>query len=160
MNNGKPTPIIDTTRLAIPMMSRIAPLPLEFFTLAPDKIAKEQRAVGKTCDLAFGYQGGLNAFRKFSDQFTDEEIKEFNREWRAAHPAIRKFWFDVDRAAWTAVRERGRIICAGPVAFKSIGASLLLRLPSGRKITYPFARAVGDAERNTSHLATMLAVSS
>jgi DNA polymerase bacteriophage-type len=65
------------------------------FHVAPDKITKEQRAIGKTCDLAFGYQGGTKAFRKFSDQFTEDEIKKFNREWRAAHPAIRKFWFDL-----------------------------------------------------------------
>ena len=104
-----------------------------------------ERSVGKTCDLAFGYMGGLNAWRKFEpEKFTDAEVEQFKREWRAAHPAIVKFWYAVDRAAWTAVRERGRVVRCGPVAFKSNGAFLQLKLPSGRKISYPQPRIVGD----------------
>jgi DNA polymerase bacteriophage-type len=107
-----------------------------------------ERSVGKTCDLAFGYMGGINAWRKFEpDRFSDDEVKAFNSEWRAAHPAIKSFWYNVDRAALTAVRERGRIVRCGPIAFKSTGALLLLKLPSGRKISYPQPRAVGDEER-------------
>ena len=107
-----------------------------------------ERAVGKVCDLAFGYMGALGAWRNFEpDRFTDEEVKQFNREWRAAHPAIRRFWYNVDRAALTAVREHGRITRCGPIAFKSTGVFLLLKFPSGRRISYPMPRAVGDAER-------------
>jgi DNA polymerase len=103
------------------------------------------RGVGKVCDLAFGYMGGLNAWRKFEpEKFTDAEVEQFKREWRATHPAIVKFWYEVDRAAWTAVRERGRVVRCGPVAFKSNGAFLQLKLPSGRKISYPQPRIVGD----------------
>ena len=48
-----------------------------------------ERSVGKTCDLAFGYMGGLGAWRKFEpDKFTDEEVEKFKTEWRAAHPRI------------------------------------------------------------------------
>ena len=100
-----------------------------------------ERGVGKTCDLAFGYMGGLNAWRKFEpDRFTDAEVEQFKTEWRATHPAIVKFWYAVDRAAWEAVRERGRVVRCGPVAFKSNGAFLQLKLPSGRKISYPQPR--------------------
>src|SRR5215472_11048322 len=107
-----------------------------------------ERDVGKTCDLAFGYMGGINAWRKFEpDKFSDNEVKQFNAEWRAAHPAIKRFWYNIDRAALTAVRERGRVIQCGPVAFKSTGTFLLLKLPSGRKISYPQPRAVGDEQR-------------
>lgn len=116
----------------------------KIFHIHPANVTKEQRSVGKTCDLAFGFQGSINAFRKFPDQFTDTEIKTFNIEWRAAHPNIRRFWYDIDRAALTAVRERGRIVRCGPIAFKSAGSFLLLKLPSGRKISYPQPRAVGD----------------
>jgi DNA polymerase len=107
-----------------------------------------ERNVGKTCDLAFGYMGGINAWRKFEpDQFTDEEVKVFNTEWRTAHPAIRRLWYNVDRTALTAVRERGRVIRCGPILFKNAGAFLLLKLPSGRKLSYPQPRAVGDEQR-------------
>src|SRR5262245_26429938 len=107
-----------------------------------------ERNVGKVCDLAFGYMGGINAWRKFEpDRFTDEEVTRFNAEWRAAHPAIKRFWYNIDRAALTAVRERGRVVRCGPVLFKSTGAFLLLKLPSGRKLSYPQPRAVGDEQR-------------
>ena len=104
-----------------------------------------ERAVGKTCDLAFGYAGGLNAWRKFQpDQFSDQEVEKFKTDWRAAHPAIKRFWHKIDRAAWTAVRERGRITHCGRVAFRCAGAFLQLKLPSGRKLSYPQPRIVGD----------------
>jgi DNA polymerase len=104
-----------------------------------------ERSVGKTCDLAFGYMGGLNAWRKFEpDRFSDGEVEQFKREWRAAHPEIKQLWYDLDRAAWTAVRERGRVISCSRVAFKCTGAFLFLKLPSGRKLAYPQPRIIGD----------------
>jgi len=113
------------------------------FRVASGSYTKDspERNVGKTCDLAFGYMGGLNAWRKFEpDRFTDAEVEQFKADWRAAHPAIVKFWYAADRAAWTAVRERGRVVRCGPVAFKSNGAFLQLKLPSGRKLSYPQPR--------------------
>jgi DNA polymerase len=116
------------------------------FRVPPGSYTKDspERSVGKTCDLAFGYQGGLNAWRKFEpDRFSDEEVQQFKKEWRAAHQQIRHFWHDIDRAALTAVRERGRIVRCGPIALKSSGAFLRLRLPSGRKLSYPQPRVIG-----------------
>src|SRR5262245_32379336 len=53
----------------------------------------------------------------------------------------------IDHAALTAVRERGRVIHCSRIAFKSTGTFLLLKLPSGRKLSYPQPRAVGDEQR-------------
>lgn len=104
-----------------------------------------ERNVGKTCDLAFGYMGGLNAWRKFEpERFSDAEVEDFKKDWRAAHPATKKFWYDIDRAAWEAVRDRGGVVRCGRVAFKCSGAFLVLKLPSGRKLAYPQPRIIGD----------------
>jgi DNA polymerase len=100
-----------------------------------------ERRVGKTCDLAFGYQGGLNAWRKFEpDRFTDTEVEQFKLDWRAAHPNIKKFWYVVDKAAWEAVRNREHVICCGRLLLKCSGAYLFVKLPSSRKIAFPFPR--------------------
>ena len=109
-----------------------------------------QRGIGKICDLAFGYMGGINAWRKFepSDRFTDNEVENFKAEWRATHLNIVKFWHAIDRAAWMAVQDRGRVVRCGPVAFKSNGAFLQLKLPSGRKISYPQPRVRAKTERH------------
>jgi DNA polymerase bacteriophage-type len=104
-----------------------------------------ERGVGKTCDLAFGYMGALGAWRKFEPgRFSDEEVEKFKQEWRAAHPRIRQFWYDLDRAAWNAVRERGHVFRCGPVAFRCDSVFLQLKLPSGRKLGYPRPRIIGD----------------
>jgi DNA polymerase bacteriophage-type len=82
----------------------------KIFSVAPGSFDKSspERGIGKTCDLAFGYAGGLGAWRKFQpDQFSDQEVEKFKTDWRTAHPAITRFWHKIDRAAWTAVRERG-----------------------------------------------------
>jgi DNA polymerase len=104
-----------------------------------------ERNVGKTCDLAFGYAGGLGAWRKFEpDRFTDDEVKAFIRGWRQAHPEIKRLWDRLDRAAWTAVQERGRVVRCGVVRFQCNGTFLQLTLPSGRKLSYPQPRIIGD----------------
>jgi DNA polymerase len=104
-----------------------------------------ERSVGKTADLAFGYSGGLGAWRKFEPGcFTDDAVKAFIHSWRAAHPNIKKLWYRLDRAAWTAVQQRGRVVRCGVVTFKCDGIFLQLTLPSGRKLSYPQPRIIGD----------------
>src|SRR5262245_20820533 len=104
-----------------------------------------ERSVGKTADLAFGYAGGLVAWRKFDpDRFTDDEVKAFIRGWRQAHPNIKQLWHRLDKAAWTAVRERGRVVRCGVVRLRCNSIFLQLKLPSGRKLSYPQPRIIGD----------------
>jgi DNA polymerase bacteriophage-type len=100
-----------------------------------------ERKIGKTADLACGYMGGADAIEKFAPgMFNVAQREQIKSEWRAAHPHVVKYWYELDRAAWAAVKERGSIVQCGPVAFRCSGAFLFLKLPSGRKLAYPTAR--------------------
>jgi DNA polymerase len=100
------------------------------------------RSIGKIGDLAFGYSGGVGAWRKFSpnDQRSDEEIKALQQKWRNAHEHIAHFWRKLDRWAITAVKHPGKAIGCERIAFCMQDVFLKLRLPSKRKLAYPFAR--------------------
>lgn len=108
--------------------------------LAGDIEARNQRQVGKRCELAFGFQGRVDAFRKASqwnrrhgltrdmddflklrklkpsgdpvkDQETiDREIEKVNKLWREAHPRIQAMWSTLNNAAWRATRNPGKAI--------------------------------------------------
>ena len=66
-------------------------------TFTPDS---PERKIGKTADLACGYMGGAGAIEKFAPGVFDEAKREqIKNEWRAAHPRIKDFWYEIDRAA-------------------------------------------------------------
>jgi DNA polymerase bacteriophage-type len=112
------------------------------------KKGTENYHVGKVSELSFGYQGALGAWRKFDlDRHSDEEVIAFCKSWRASHPNIVRLWYALNDAAVNAVHERGRVICCARnrIRFECEDGALLMRLPSGRRLTYPAPRiAEGD----------------
>ena len=100
------------------------------------------RATGKIADLAFGYMGGVGAYRKFGDADAPEDaIKRLQKAWRDAHRRTVEFWYALDRTAKCAVAKPGVVAKVnGKIAFCADGTFLRMRLPSGRCIAYPFAR--------------------
>jgi DNA polymerase len=112
-----------------------------------DKSSPE-RGVGKTCDLALSYQGGVKAWRNFDDKFSEAEVEAFKANWRAEHPATVRFWYEIDNAAVLAVRERGQVVRCGRIDLKCAGAFLFIKLPSGRKLSYPQPRLISVNGKN------------
>ena len=55
---------------------------------------------------------------------------------------VKKFWGDIDNAAISAVLDRSRAYQCGLISFKAIGGFLYMKLPSGRKISYPMPRTI------------------
>jgi DNA polymerase len=107
------------------------------------------RALGKIADLAFGYGGGIVAFRNFAPgdiEFADDQIKEFRDAWRARHPNIVRFWRDIERAAIAAIqRSRQEIDCGRfTLICENLHGTpfLFIRLPGGRRLSYPFAKLI------------------
>lgn len=103
---------------------------------------EQARDTGKTGDLAFGFMGGVPAYRKFApddDQTTDAQIKRYQRAWHNVHPATLRFWGNINRAAINAVQRPGKVIrCNELISFVCDESFLRMKLPSGRQLTYPF----------------------
>ena len=104
-----------------------------------------RQKVGKPGELAFGFAGGVGAWRKFSDDDrTDAEVDAIKMTWRNTHPKIVDMWNQLDRCAMSAVLdpgepywyEFGRYETWGRVGFQKKGDFLLVQLPSGRKLHY------------------------
>ena len=98
------------------------------------------RQIGKTCDLAFGFGGGLGAWRRFdtSNTYTDAQVESFKTEWRSQHAATVRFWKSLESMLHRAIRTRQRITGKN-IAAEVIDGTLYLTLPSGRRLAYPQA---------------------
>jgi DNA polymerase len=90
-----------------------------------------------------GYQGAIGAFKQMATAYnvnlTDERITEIVQGWRAKHPMIKQFWYDMEKVAMAAVREKGSTHHVGKITFRMAGSFLFMRLPSGRFMAYPNA---------------------
>jgi Toprim domain/CHC2 zinc finger len=115
-------------------------LGVEIFNLP----AEQARDTGKTADLAFSYMGSVGAWRKLApadDTSTDAQILQRRNLWRNAHPHTTRFWDEINRAAKIAVRRPGTVVPCRSTAFRyGPDGFLRMRLPNGRRLTYPFAR--------------------
>jgi DNA polymerase len=103
-----------------------------------------ERRVGKETVLGAGY--GLGA-PKFHDRlqhygiFVPIEVAEAAiTGYRERFPAVPKWWKRLEQAAVHAIKSPGLVFELGRgVKFRMTGKHLQCRLPSGRKITWPFA---------------------
>lgn len=96
------------------------------------------RQKGKIAELALGYGGSVGALKAMGALdmgLTEEELKPLVYAWRNANPNIVRLWWDVDRAVKEAVTERCRTE-THRIRFEYRSGMLLIRLPSGRQLTY------------------------
>ena len=89
------------------------------------------------CELAFGYQGALNAWLKFDDsgRHSDERIIEICKAWRAEHPMIKQMWYGMEDAAIECVAT-GRETSYRDFGFDMVDDWLAMVLPDGKCIWY------------------------
>ena len=96
------------------------------------------RQKGKIAELALGYGGSVGALKAMGALemgLTEEELPPLVSAWRSSNPSIVSFWWDVDRAAMKAVKEKTATDTNG-ICFVYQSGMLFIILPSGRQLAY------------------------
>jgi DNA polymerase len=79
--------------------------------------------------------GALKAMGALEMGLTEDELPPLVDAWRQSNPNIVKLWWDVDRAALEAVRNKHTNSTHG-VVFSCQSGMLFITLPSGRRLAY------------------------
>lgn len=96
------------------------------------------RQKGKISELACGFGGAVGALKAMGAidmRLEEQELQPLVDSWRQANPNIVLFWWDVDRAVKTAVKEQVQTETHG-IQFEVTKGMLFITLPSGRKLSY------------------------
>jgi len=96
------------------------------------------RQKGKIAELALGYGGSVGALKAMGALemgLAEDELPPLVDAWRQSNPRIVKFWWDVDRAAMEAVRNKHTNETHG-IVFTCQSGMLFITLPSGRQLAY------------------------
>lgn len=115
----------------------------------------DRQKKGKVAELGLGFGGWLTAWRQFdsTDAFTDDQVKANILAWRAASPEIVEMWggqargrpwdadyrlerFGFEGAFVNAVQFPGHEFTSRGIKFYMRGEALIIRLLSGRELTY------------------------
>lgn len=111
----------------------------KMFHIPMEEITKGSpyRARGKVASLACQYGGAEGALTSMGAlNYVDEsELKGLVQSWRRANPRIVNYWYEIDRAAKTAVKEH-RTATVGKVSLFYRSGMLMIKLPSGRCLSY------------------------
>lgn len=112
-----------------------------------------RRQKGKIAELALGYQGGVGAMKQMGGEkmgLSEDEMNDIVNNWHNANPAIVRLWKDVEDAARMVIRSGEPVSVKGLKFFMSLGA-LMVRLPSGRCLSYP-RPAIGQNRFGTASI--------
>lgn len=112
----------------------------QMFKVPIEEITKGSplRQKGKIAELALGYGGSVGALKAMGALemgLEEDELQPLVTAWRSANPNIVRLWWDVDRAAMTAVRDRTLTETHG-ITFGWQSGMLFITLPSGRRLSY------------------------
>jgi DNA polymerase len=112
----------------------------QMFNVPIEEITKGSplRQKGKIAELALGYGGSVGALKAMGALdmgLYEDELQPLVNVWRSANPNIVRFWWAVDRAAMTAVKDRTVTETHG-IRFSYQSGMLFITLPSGRRLAY------------------------
>lgn len=118
-------------------------------------VTKDQRFLGKQIILGAGFQMGAPKFhlmcQNFGLEISEELAQRSIQAFRKAHKKIVEFWYDLERKAKSAINNPGQKFCAGDKLklFTLVTGGvrfLMIRLPSGRHLSYPNPQIDSDGK--------------
>jgi len=124
----------------------------------------DRQTIGKVSELACGFGGWIGSYKAFGSTEPDDVIKAQILAWRAASPAIVDLWggqyrgapwdrnrrpelFGYEGMAIAAIQNPGNMYDWRGVQFFTRGRALIIRLLSGRELTYHDARLFPSQRR-------------
>ena len=96
------------------------------------------RQKGKIAELACGYGGSVGALKAMGALdmgIPEEELGNLVQSWRSANPNIVDFWWQVDGAVKTAIKQQVPV-WVNNIRFSCQSGMLFIELPSGRRLSY------------------------
>ena len=112
----------------------------QMFRVPVEEITKTSplRQKGKISELALGYGGSIGALTSMGALdmgIKEEELQGLVSAWRLANPNITKLWWDIDKAAVKAVKEK-TTETVGRIKIHYESGIMFITLPSGRRLSY------------------------
>lgn len=112
----------------------------QMFKVPIEEITKGSplRQKGKIAELALGYGGSvgaLTAMGALDMGVAEDELQGLVTAWRKANPNITKLWWDIDKAAVKAVKEKTSVT-VGKIRIYYESGIMFIELPSGRRLSY------------------------
>lgn len=142
--------------------SKITGKPLEFYLAYKEQHGHhhpDRQKIGKTSELLAGFGGWIGAMRRGGAEGTDDELRDILLGWRNASPKIVEMWggqfrrgsnlpeyYGFEGAAIQALLYPGNVYTSNGIEFFKRGHALIIRLLSGRELTYNHA-AITPSER-------------
>ena len=96
------------------------------------------RQKGKIAELALGYGGSIGALKAMGATdmgIPEEELQPLVDMWRKTNPRIVEYWWQVDSAVKTVIKQH-TTAQVGTVQFFWQAGMLFIELPSGRRLAY------------------------
>lgn len=146
--------ILEEYRRGVDQYVRMAAM---IYSIIESKVSKDQRELGKRAVLGCGFSMAAAKFQKTCWEQYGLKIPLSLAEravemYRARHRKVKSLWYSVERAAKNAITYPGKAFLAGEllrlwVATVNGIPFLFMRLPSGRKLAYPYPELTYNSKR-------------